>query len=51
MADDESSVGKACFKYDGALWAALSRSEHAGEQKLFDGRHSTSEVLCVGLSW
>ena len=31
---------------------ALSRSEHAGEQKLFDGRHhSTSEVLCVDLSW
>jgi hypothetical protein len=29
---------------------ALSRTEHAGEQKLFDGRHhSTSEVLCVGL--
>ena len=29
---------------------ALSHTEHAGEQKLFDGRHhSTSEVLCVGL--
>lgn len=29
---------------------ALSRTEHAGEQKLFDCRHhSTSEVLCVGL--
>ena len=29
---------------------ALSRTEHAGEQKLFDSRHhSTSEVLCVGL--
>lgn len=29
---------------------ALSRTEHAGEQKLFGSRHhSTSEVLCVGL--
>ena len=50
---DESSVGKACFIYDGAALGggdALSRTEHAGEQKLFDGRHhSTSEVLCVDL--
>lgn len=48
---DKSSVGKTCFKYDGGALDsgdALSRTEHAGEQKLFDGRHhSTSEVLCV----
>lgn len=28
---------------------ALSRTEHAGGQKLFDCRHHSSEVLCVGL--